>query len=91
MKSFFLVHMFTAMLAALSLPRLASAQGGDLTDKGTPANVNERRPNLPAVARDTAAGRFGDKSQLTISSDAGLAIESRSVSDIDGSTTHVHG
>jgi len=68
---------------------VAFAQAEKLTDKGTSANVNQERPNLPAVAANTAAGRFGDKSQLTISSDAGLSIASTSVSDVDGSTTTI--
>ena len=57
--------------------------------KGTNANVNQDRPDLPAVAANTPAGRFGDKSQLTISSDAGLSIATTSVSDIDGSVTTI--
>jgi len=77
------------IVAVLVLPGTAFAQASDLTDKGTPGNVNQERPNLPAVGAATPAGRFGDKSQLTISSDAGLSIATSSVSDVDGSTTTI--
>src|SRR4051812_38270658 len=87
MKQIRLVSRLCSILACSCLPSVAFAQAEKLTDKGTSANVNQERPNLPAVAANTAAGRFGDKSQLTISSDAGLSIASTSVSDVDGSTT----
>jgi hypothetical protein len=89
MKSCYLAPISCLVFACLSLPSVALAQAEDLTDKGTAGNVNQERPNLPAVAANTAAGRFGDKSQLTISSDAGLSIATTSVSDIDGSTTTI--
>ena len=80
---------FGSSFFCLCLPGIAFAQTEDLTSKGTGANVNQDRPDLPAVAANTPAGRFGDKAQLTISSDAGLEIASTSVSDIDGSTTKI--
>jgi hypothetical protein len=89
MKSFCLVSRFCLLNLALAVPSVALAQGEEVTGKGTAANVNADRPALPAVAANTAAGRFGDKSQLTISSDAGLSIGTTSVSDIDGSTTTI--
>jgi len=84
MKAFSDFSRLCLMSVCLSVPRLASAQAGDLTDNGTPQNVNQARPALPEVAANTPAGRFGDKSQLTISSDAGLSIEGTSLSGVDG-------
>src|SRR6478752_9798083 len=89
MKSFRLILNCISPCICLFLPTIAFAQTEDLTSKGTGANVNQDRPDLPAVAANTPAGRFGDKAQLTISSDAGLEIASTSVSDIDGSTTTI--
>jgi len=60
----------------------------DLTAKGE-VNVNDQRPRLPEVAANSPSGVFGDKRQLTISSDAGLSISNTSTSGIDGSTTQV--
>jgi hypothetical protein len=66
---------------------VASADAGDdLTAKGE-VNVNDQRPQLPAVAANSPSGVFGDKGQITISSDAGLSISSKSISGVDGSTT----
>ena len=69
---------------------VASAQNAadTLTDKGSP-NVNQERPALPAVAANSPSGEFGDKGELTISSDAGLSISSSSVSGQSGSTTTI--
>ena len=89
MKSSCLVSKLCLTFACLSVPSMAFAQTDDLTSKGTEANVNQQRPDLPAVAASTPAGRFGDKSQLTISSDAGLEIATTSVSGIDGSATKI--
>lgn|GEM_PF-684140 len=58
----------------------------DLTAKGE-VNVNDQRPQLPAVAADSPSGVFGGRGQFTISSDAGLQIKSTSTSGVDGSTT----
>jgi hypothetical protein len=69
------------------LSRLASADAAsDLTAKGR-INVNDQRPQLPAVAADSPAGVFGYGRQLTLSSDAGLSISSTSTVGIDESTT----
>jgi len=66
---------------------IASADAGDdLTAKGE-VNVNDQRPQLPAVAANSPSGVFGDKGQITISSDAGLSISTESISGVDGSTT----
>jgi len=89
MKQYRLVSRLCLIVVGSCIPSVAFAQAETLTDKGTPSNVNQERPNLPAVAANTAAGRFGDKSQLTISSDAGLSIASTSVTEVDGSTTTV--
>jgi len=76
--------------AALCFHSAAFAQdaAADLTNKGNP-NVNAERPALPAVAANSPSGVFGDKGQLTISSDAGLSISSTSVSGVHGSTTNI--
>jgi len=67
--------------------RVASADAGsDLTAKGE-VNVNDQRPQLPAVAANSPSVVFGNRGQLTISTDAGLAISSTSTSGVDGSTT----
>jgi len=68
---------------------LASADAGeDLTAKGD-VNVNDQRPQLPAVAANSPSGVFGDRHQLTISSDAGLSISNTSTSGVDGSSTNL--
>ena len=91
MKSFHLIYSSCLVAAVCSLTNAAVAQDdkGEVTGKGTHANVNEERPGLPAVAANTPAGRFGDKAQLTVSSDAGLSIGTTSVSGVNGSTTTV--
>jgi hypothetical protein len=58
----------------------------DLTAKGE-VNVNDQRPQLPAVAANSPSGIFGDRGQLTISTDSGLSVSSTSTSGVDGSTT----
>jgi hypothetical protein len=70
--------LFTALAAADA--------ADDLTAKGE-VNVNDQRPQLPAVAANSPSGVFGDKKQITISSDAGLEISNTSTSGVDGSTT----
>ena len=70
----------------MSAAALAEDAVTDLTDKGD-ANVNRSRPALPAVAGSSPAGVFGDKGQVTVSSDAGLAMSSTSISGVNGSTT----
>jgi hypothetical protein len=71
--------------SSLVFTAIASADAGDdLTAKGE-VNVNDQRPQLPAVAANSPAGVFGDKGQVTISSDAGLSISSTSTSGVDGS------
>jgi hypothetical protein len=68
---------------------IASADAAsDLTAKGD-TNVNDQRPQLPAVAANSPSGVFGDRAQLTISSDAGLSISNTSTSGVDGSTTNL--
>ncbi|HEX2670347.1 MAG TPA: hypothetical protein VHM25_05715, partial [Polyangiaceae bacterium] len=59
-----------------------------LTAKGE-VNVNDQRPQLPAVAAKSPSGVFGDRGQLTISSDAGLSISNTSTSGVDGSSTNL--
>jgi len=66
----------------------AADAASDLTAKGE-VNVNDQRPRLPEVAAKSPSGVFGDKGQLTISSDAGLSISNTSTSGVDGSTTQL--
>lgn len=75
---------------SLLVPALASAQDAntDANVKGD-VNVNSPRPSLPAVSAASPAGRFGDKKQLAISSDAGLELRHTSVSGQEGSTTTI--
>jgi len=85
------VRIYVLSLAVVSssglLVRVASADAGaDLTAKGE-VNVNDQRPELPAVAANSPSGVFGNRGQLTVSSDAGLSISSTSTSGVDGSTT----
>jgi hypothetical protein len=69
------------------LSAVASADAAaDLTAKGE-VNVNDQRPQLPAVAANSPSGVFGERSQVTISSDAGLYVSTTSTSGLDGSTT----
>ena len=73
--------------SAILLSAVASADAAaDLTAKGD-VNVNDQRPQLPAVAANSPSGVFGDRGQIAISSDAGLSISSKSTSGVDGSTT----
>lgn len=73
--------------SAISFTSLASADAAsDLTAKGD-VNVNDQRPQLPAVAANSPSGIFGERHQLTISSDAGLSISNTSTSGVDGSST----
>ena len=72
----------TSLLSPMAFADAAS----DLTAKGR-VNVNDQRPELPAVAADSPSGVFGSRGQLTISSDAGLSISSTSTKGIEGSTT----
>ena len=75
--------------SAISFSSLASADAADdLTAKGD-VNVNDQRPQLPAVAANSPSGVFGEKHQLTISSDAGLSISNTSTSGVDGSSTNL--
>ncbi len=68
---------------------VASADAGqDLTAKGA-VNVNDQRPQLPAVAAKSPSGVFGERGQLTISSDAGLSVSNTSTNGVDGSTTEL--
>lgn len=60
----------------------AFAQEGD-----TDTETNERTPAIPHVAGDTPAGMFGAKGQITVSSDAGLSLENRSISGQSESIT----
>lgn len=64
----------------------AADAAADLTAKGD-VNVNDQRPQLPAVAARSPSGVFGERGQLTISSDAGLAISNTSTNGVNGSTT----
>ena len=90
MRSLRVVFCSSLFSASLLVPALASAEdvAADLTSKGDP-NVNEQRPALPAVAAASPSGVFGDKGQLTVSSDAGLSVSSTSTSGVSGSTTNV--
>lgn len=76
--------------ASFSLSSIAFADdaAADLTNKSSP-NVNQERPALPAVAANSPSGVFGDKGQITISSDAGLQISNTSISGVDGSVTSI--
>lgn len=60
----------------------------DLTAKGN-VNVNDQRPQLPAVAANSPSGVFGQRKQVTISSDAGFSISNTSTKGVDGSTTEL--
>lgn len=71
-------------LVALTLP--AAAQDADGDDD---VEVSTREPALPAVRSDSPSGRFGEKGQKAVSSDAGLSISNTSISGIDGSTTNL--
>jgi len=78
---------FCLAVSTASLTSVASADAAsDLTAKGE-VNVNDQRPQLPAVAANSPSGVFGDRGQLAISSDAGLSITNTSTSGIDGSST----
>jgi hypothetical protein len=59
----------------------------DDKDSRDDRNVNREHDSLPAVAANSPSGAFGDKGQLTVSSDAGLSIASTSISGVSGSTT----
>jgi hypothetical protein len=75
--------------SAASFTSLTSANAAsDLTAKGE-VNVNDQRPQLPAVAANSPSGVFGERHQLTISSDAGLSISNTSTSGVDGSSTNL--
>jgi len=77
------------VFSVASFASVASADAGaDLTAKGD-VNVNDQRPQLPAVAANSPSGVFGDRHQLTISSDAGLSISNTSISGVDASSTKV--
>src|SRR4051812_50029237 len=68
------------------LSRLASADAAsDLTAKGR-INVNDQRPQLPAVAADSPAGGFGYGGPLTLFSDAGGSNSRTSTVWIDQAT-----
>jgi hypothetical protein len=73
-------------IVALALP--AAAQDAD-DDDDVDVNVSTREPALPAVRTDSPSGRFGEKGQKAVSSDAGLSISNTSVSGVDGSTTNL--
>ena len=70
-------------ILAFALP--AAAQDAD--DDDDDINVSTREPALPAVRTDSPSGRFGEKGQKAVSSDAGLSISNTSISGVDGSTT----
>jgi len=73
--------------SSVLLTTIAGADAAaDLTAKGE-VNVNDQRPQLPPVAANSPSGVFGDRGQITVSSDAGLSISSTSTSGVDGSTT----
>ena len=71
-------------ILALALP--AAAQDAD-DDDDDDVNVSTREPALPAVRSDSPSGRFGEKGQKAVSSDAGLSLSNTSISGVDGSTT----
>jgi hypothetical protein len=62
-----------------------SAQAAAHEDATAPTKAQA----IPDVAPNTPAARFGARSQIAISSDAGLSIENTSLSGVDGSTTTV--
>lgn len=73
-----------SIACALTIPTLAlTAQPARAQDP----NSNVVGPALPQVRADSPVGRFGAKSQIAISSDAGLSISNTSVSGVEGSST----
>ena len=75
--------------SSILLTTIASADAAtDLTAKGD-VNVNDQRPQLPAVAANSPSGVFGGRGQLAISTDAGLYVSTTSTSGVDGSTTRL--
>lgn len=82
-RNFSLLSLSTVpAILALALP--AAAQDADDDDD---VNVSTREPALPAVRSDSPSGRFGEKGQKAVSSDAGLSLSNTSISGVDGSTT----
>ena len=74
----------TAALCTLATPALA--QGGD-DDRSTNVTTRTEDRGLPEVRESSPSGRFGDKGQLAISSDAGLSLANTSLSGVEDSTT----
>lgn len=70
---------------AVSFSFSAAAQPRDPDPPRSPSGPSG--PVAPDVARNSPSGRFGGKSQIAVSSDAGFSIGNTSVSGVDGSTT----
>jgi hypothetical protein len=81
-KPFALCTMFIA--GSVSFASFAAAQQRDPEPPRSPNG-----PALPDVATNSPSGRFGGKSQIAVSSDAGFSIGSTSISGVDGSTTSI--
>jgi hypothetical protein len=81
-KPFALCTMLIAGAVSFSLS--AAAQPRDPDPPRAPSG-----PALPDVATNSPSGRFGGKSQIAVSSDAGFSIGNTSVSGVDGSTTAI--
>jgi hypothetical protein len=89
----------TAMLMTLRKPLplsamlIAGAASFSFSVAAQPRDPDPPRspsgPALPDVAPNSPSGRFGGKSQIAVSSDAGFSIGNTSVSGADGSTTAI--
>ena len=77
----FSIRRFSVTLACVGLAA-TSAKAADNEPEGRP-----RAPAVPYVPPNTPSGRFGLKSQIAVSSDAGLSISNTSQTGQDGSTT----
>ena len=81
-KPFVLCTLLTAGSVCVAFSAAAQQR-----DPDPPSSPNG--PALPDVASNSPSGRFGGKSQLAVSSDAGFSIGNTSVSGVDGSTTAI--
>ena len=81
-KPFVLCTLLTAGSVGVAFSAAAQQR-----DPDPPSSPNG--PALPDVASNSPSGRFGGKSQLAVSSDAGFSIGNTSVSGVDGSTTAI--
>jgi hypothetical protein len=85
--SFRAVTVASLLAASILWPRVARAQNDPTATEHVDANANVKRTALPAVRADSPSGRFGDRSELAISSDAGFSLSSTNLSGSSGSTT----